>query len=432
RGRLRAERTRALPGRARRSLLRPQVQAAQLRAASRAAAMARGAGELAVVGEAGARSSGCLTRGPGHHASSQTPARALRHRAGPRQAQWRRGAAAVHRTGPRASRRRGCVSDLLLALDYGGTKLSAAVVERGTGGPPAGAAWLALERVQKPAGADAVYDQLTMLELGRRLLAGRQAAAVGVSFGGPVDFPHGLVRLSHHVAGWEATPLAGHLGAAFSAPTSVDNDANVGALGEHRYGAGRGADSLLYITVSTGVGGGWILDGRPWRGAEGMAGEFGHITINPEGPACVCGGRGCVEALASGPGMARAAAAALAGRPQAGAALRRVAAGSDVTAVHLALAAAAGDEVASAALAAGATALGIALGSTANLVNPGRFVIGGGVIKAGAAWWDTLLSTARQHAMPEVTLDVVTAELGDDAPLWGAVALAEDALAQQV
>ncbi|HZJ09607.1 MAG TPA: ROK family protein [Trueperaceae bacterium] len=324
------------------------------------------------------------------------------------------------------------MNEPLLVLDYGGTKLSAGLVDRRSRGPLDGGGWLALERVKKPVGVDAGYDQTTMVELGRRLLNGRAPAAVGVSFGGPVEFGRGVVRLSHHVAGWENTPLRDQLSRAFDAPTRIDNDANAGALGEHRYGAGRGVDSLLYVTVSTGVGGGWVLGGDVWRGFEGMAGEFGHITIDPEGPSCVCGGRGCVERLASGPSMAAAAAEVLAARPGTGTVLRELARDGALTAVQLAAAAARGDEVALAALAAGARALGIALGSTANLINPQLFVLGGGVIKSGEPFWNVLLTTARAHAMPEVSLDIVKAKLGDDAPLWGAVALAHDALSTEV
>lgn len=316
----------------------------------------------------------------------------------------------------------------VLVLDYGGTKLSAGLVDRSSPGPQGGGGWSALERVQKPAGADGEYDRRTMLELARRLLGGERPIAIGVSFGGPVDFGAGVVRLSHHVPGWEAHPLAAELENALGAACSIDNDANAGALGEHRYGAGRGVDSLLYVTVSTGVGGGWVLAGQVWRGSDGMAGEFGHITVDPDGPSCVCGGNGCVERLAAGPRMAEFAEASLATNPEAGAILREIAAGRPLTGVHLGQAAARGDGLALATLAAGATAIGIAIGSTANLVNPRRFVIGGGVTKAGAPFWDTVLKTARQHAMPEVNLDIVKAELGDDAPLWGAVALAEDAM----
>ena len=190
----------------------------------------------------------------------------------------------------------------ILALDFGGTKLSAAVInDVPTNERPR---WLEVRREFTPGGADATYELAAMLRLARELLGGRMPAAVGVSFGGPVDFSSGTVRLSHHVAGWENFPLQARLRETFGAPAAVDNDANVAALGEHRFGAGRGVADLMYVTVSTGVGGGWVLGGRPWRGHDGMAGEIGHTVVDPAGPLCLCGKRGCVERLASGPYMA--------------------------------------------------------------------------------------------------------------------------------
>lgn len=313
------------------------------------------------------------------------------------------------------------MNELILALDFGGTKHTAAVILRGQ------ATWQGRQQVASPPGANAEYDLNTMLAMGRELLAGRRPDAVGVSFGGPVDFATGTVRLSHHVPGWENKPLRGLLQAEFDAPAVVDNDANVAALGEHRYGAGQGCDSLLYITVSTGVGGGWILGGRPWRGHESMAGEFGHMRVDPNGPACVCGSHGCVERLAAGPNLARQAREWLADQPRRGQILRRLA-GDDpnrIDARLVAQAAALGDDLAWDALAVGAQALGVGIGIAANLVNPQRFVLGGGVTKSGERWWQAVRAAALAAAMPEVRFEVVPAALGDDAPLWGAVALTD-------
>ena len=158
-----------------------------------------------------------------------------------------------------------------LALDFGGTKHAAAVIT------PGERQWLAYRRAVSPPNADVKSDLEIMFALAHELLTERQICAIGVSFGGPVDATTGTVRLSHHVRGWENTPLREMLEAEFGVSASVDNDANVAALGEYRFGAGRGYDSLLYITVSTGVGGGWILNGCPWRGVEGMAGENAYV-----------------------------------------------------------------------------------------------------------------------------------------------------------
>ena len=309
---------------------------------------------------------------------------------------------------------------LLLALDFGGTKHSAAVIA------PGERQWRKQRRVFSPPDADAQYDIATMFALAHELLDGTQPDAIGVSFGGPVDFVTGVVRLSHHVPGWENTPLRRMLEAEFDAPASVDNDANAAALGEHRYGAGQGCGSMMYITVSTGVGGGWILGGKPWRGVDGMAGEIGHVVIDPNGPLCLCGKRGCVERLASGPYMAQQARERLRAWPERGQILRALAQdkAEAVTGELLAQAAAQGDDLAQEVLERGARALGVGLGNTANLINPQRFVLGGGVTKSGDFWWESMRRAARETALPEIHFDIVPAALGDDAPLWGAVELA--------
>jgi glucokinase len=322
------------------------------------------------------------------------------------------------------------MSDLLLALDFGGTKLSAAL-NSPSALPATG--WLASRRAFSPPDAGAAHDQATMLALARDMLADYgQPSAVGVSFGGPVDFERGLVRLSHHVPGWEQTPLAAQLEQVFQAPVRVDNDANVAALGEVRYGAGQGYTSLMYLTVSTGVGGGLILDGRPWRGAGGLAGEIGHMSLDPEGPLCLCGKRGCVERYASGPYMAEDARRLILESTDRGRTLFELAGGQmeAITAQTLSLAAAQNDPLARQVLERGAWALGVGIGNAANLINPQAFLLGGGVTKAGDFWWDTVRKHARNTALPEVEFEVLPAALGDDAPLWGAVALAQEALVE--
>jgi glucokinase len=311
---------------------------------------------------------------------------------------------------------------LILALDIGGTKLSAATLE------PGGNAWRDHRRLISMPRKDADNDLQTIITLANEILNGETPNCVGVSFGGPVDYISGTVRLSHHVPGWENVLLKTILENEINATVQVDNDANVAALGEHRYGAGKGFANICYLTVSTGVGAGWILNGEPWRGSDGMAGEIGHTVVDLDGPRCLCGKRGCVERLASGPYMAADARAELPSegtQPGQGGVLRSIV-GSDpekITAKTLALAAAQGDEFAWKFLHRSASALGIAIGNAANLINPERFILGGGVTKSGDRYWKQIRETARQTALPEVKFDVVPAELGDDAPLWGAVAL---------
>lgn len=323
---------------------------------------------------------------------------------------------------------------ILLALDFGGTKHAAALLRASDLAHAGVLAWLAYERHLSPPGADAQTDLALVLGMAREMLGTHpgELAAVGVSFGGPVDAPRGRVRLSHHVPGWEDFPLAERLQAELGAPVSVDNDANAGALGEWRFGAGRGCDSLLYITVSTGVGGGWVLDGRPYRGADGMAGEIGHTVVRPArssdaattgSPMCVCGRAGCVEVLACGPAIARHARERLAADSNAGQRLRNLVQGrlDRLTAEHVCRAAQAGDALALDVLLDAAEALGAGIGNALSLMNPRRVVLGGGVAQAGDAYWAEVRRAARANTLPEISVDIVPAALGGDAPLWGAV-----------
>ncbi len=315
------------------------------------------------------------------------------------------------------------MTQLLLALDFGGTKLTAAMVRLGE------REWLGYRRVFSPPGADRHYEYETMLGLARALIkeTGRQPTACGVSFGGPVDAPAGLVRLSRHVPGWEDVPLAAWLQAELGSPVAVDNDANVAALGEFRFGAGQGYQNLLYVTVSTGIGGGWILNGRPYAGADGLAGEIGHMTVQPGGLLCDCGRRGCLEAEASGLGIAHRARLYLAEQGAKAEHLLKLAGGDpeNITAQVVSQAATAGDALSQWVLATAAERLGRGLGNAIVLMNPERVILGGGVTKSGERWWQIVRETVRAYTFPDISIDIVPAAFSDDAPLWGAIALAE-------
>jgi glucokinase len=302
-------------------------------------------------------------------------------------------------------------TSLYLALDFGGTKHAAALIE------PGARAWLAQRRAAAPPGSDGAADRAVMFQLADELLATHpgKLAAVGVSFGGPVDWGTGRVILSHHVPGWEDTPLAEMLRARYGAPAAVDNDANAAALGEWRFGAGQGARSLLYVTVSTGIGGGWVLDGQIYRGADSLAGEIGHLAIDPAGPPCVCGKRGCVEAIGSGTNIARM--------------MNERTGERSWTAADVNARAEAGDPVAGGVMETAAAALGRGLGYAISLMNPERVIIGGGVAGAGPVYWRKLRATAVAYVLPEMRArterEIVPAGLGGESPLWGAAALAE-------
>ena len=313
---------------------------------------------------------------------------------------------------------------MILAFDYGGTKNSCAAFARDNAGQYHLAA---IERRASPPDADGAYDYATMCELARVLLKGETPDAIGISFGGPVRASQGLVVLSHHVPGWENVLLVEKTAQEFRARVVMDNDANVAALGEARFGAGQGCASLLYITVSTGVGGGWVLNGEIFRGANELAGEIGHMVIDPQGPPCMCGRRGCVEQMACGRAIARMAREALARESQRGEILRALSGNDEtrVTGLMVNQAAEAGDVLAREIMAQAARNLGFGIGNVICLMNPARVVLGGGVTKAGAWYFEMVRAAARANVMPELraAVDIQPAALGDDAPLWGALAL---------
>jgi glucokinase len=272
-----------------------------------------------------------------------------------------------------------------------------------------------------------ITDLAIIDELISELLCDNHPVAVGISFGGPVDHSQGVVRLSHHVPGWENFAICSYYQEKLNIPVFVDNDANVAALSEWAFGAGVGKSSLLYLTISTGVGGGIILDGRIWHGMDSMAGEIGHMTIDPQGPVCLCGKRGCVERLASGPYLADDARTILREYPEKGTILRHIVLDEleKITAREIGQAASQGDDLSVKLVKRAGIALGIGIGNTANLLNPECFVLGGGVIAIGDLLMQAIVSSARQTALPEVKLNIYPTALGNFSPLSGAVALAQ-------
>jgi glucokinase len=307
-----------------------------------------------------------------------------------------------------------------LGVDLGGTKILTALV--GEGGEV-----LARARAATPQdGPAAVMDAIAATVEDACRAGGvevREVAAVGAGAPGPLDPVSGVVFQPPNLAGWRDVPLRDLLVARFGLPSIVENDANAAALGEHWVGAGAGVDDLVYITVSTGIGGGLILRGRIYHGVSGTAGEVGHMVIDPSGPRCPCGRRGCLEALASGTAIGRAAREAVAaGRPTALAAL----AGGGLTAAEVARAASEGDAVAREVYARAAAALGAGVTNLVNLLNPAMVVLGGGVMRAGELLLGPVRRIVRQEAFdrPGAVVQIVPARLGDDAGAVGAAAVA--------
>jgi glucokinase len=188
-------------------------------------------------------------------------------------------------------------------------------------------------------------------------------------------------------------------------PISIDNDANAGAFGEWYIGAGQKCDSLLYITVSTRIGGGWFINGKPFRGFNSLAGEIGHIIVDPSGPMCACGKSGCLEALASGPAIASKTITRLLVEKESGNILRQLCSNNLelIIAKMVNQAAGKGDDLAIEIIKEAARYLGVGIGQAVTLLNPERVVIGGGVAKAGKLFWSEVRRAARDYLLPDVS-----------------------------
>ena len=254
--------------------------------------------------------------------------------------------------------------------------------------------------------------------------------ACGVSFGGPVDFENQIVR-SMHTPGWENFAMAQWAKENLGLSCRVDNDANCGALGEYHFGAGRGTQALVYITVSTGIGGGIVLEGKVYRGKDSMAGEFGHMCMAESGLLCSCGARGCLETICSGPAIASRAQELAARRPEELSRMAELSASSEGITPHTVFQAAAeGDRAAIQIIDAAARWFARALLMIIRVVNPDNIVLGGGVTLAGDTFLGPVRAALKKMESPSITYstEVQLAELGQYSPLYGAAALALELL----
>lgn len=313
----------------------------------------------------------------------------------------------------------------VLGIDIGGTKVAVGVADEA-------GRLLSRERRATAAMGDgdallAGIDAMIEAALSEAGLARDGIACVGVALPGAVDRARGELLAAQTLRGLEGRSLTEYFGQRIGAPVVVENDACAAALAEAHFGAGRGSRVMLYFTVSTGIGGGIVVDGRLWTGGAGHAGEFGHQTVVAEGGAlCSCGAYGCLESVASGPAIARRARMAV--RRGTGEGILALAGGDPaaITAETVAAAARAGDPAAHALWQETGLYLGIGVANAVVIVDAQCVVLGGGVTRAG----DLLLAPTRRHALARMLprlrrhVRIVPAALGEDVGLIGAVAVA--------
>jgi glucokinase len=309
---------------------------------------------------------------------------------------------------------------------YIGVELSAAAVRAAL----VSADGQVLERREEALSAGELAAQVARLVAGMRDASGGRVAGVGVGVPGLVNPQTGRVVISTDVPAAVRGDLLSELKSATGLPVVLDNDANAGALGEYTVGAGRGGRNMFYVTIGTGIGGALILEGRLWRGVSGFAGEFGHITIDPEGVECTCGNVGCLETVASAPNIVRRTQERL--RRDSTSSLSRLGLAKDFSAADVAHQARNGDDFALLMIERTGRYIGTAVAAVINLLNIERVVLGGGVMEAGELILNPIIREAgRRSFQPcfEAT-QIVAATLGPDAVPIGAAMLARDAAGQ--
>lgn len=255
----------------------------------------------------------------------------------------------------------------------------------------------------------------------------KEIEGIGFDFPGQVDYKTGVVKLAPNIPGWVNVPIAQMIEEEFNIPTRIDNDVRCAALGELKFGAGKGCENFVCITVGTGIGSGLVINGQLVRGAANAAGEIGHIKLQMNGgPICGCGDTGCLEAFASGPSIVAMAQEYLKGgkstkfREMAGA-------DGEITPYIVAKAAEAGDPVAKRIFEIVGTYIGMGLVSVINLLNPEKVIIGGGVAAAGDLLLAPIRKTVKERAMVVAgnSVEIVPAQLGNSAGVIGASMLVE-------
>ena len=312
-----------------------------------------------------------------------------------------------------------------IGVDLGGTKMLVGIVGEGP---------TVLHRSVSTSHGRTQEQLLALLEreLGAAIAARPRVATIGLGVPCTIDRRRGVCVSAVHLP-LADLPLREIIAERLGLPTSIDNDANLAALGEHRHGVARGATNVVMLTIGTGIGGGLIIDGHPYRGSTGAGAELGHIVVDKDGPRCQgnCPNRGCIEALASGTALAREGLAAAERDPDS--ALGRIlATGGAIGGREVVSAAGAGDRAALELLDAAGRHLGAALSSLANSLDPDLIVLGGGVMAAGELLLDPARAELRRRALPpQNEVPVELAALGQDSGMIGAATLALDQLGER-
>jgi len=310
-----------------------------------------------------------------------------------------------------------------IGIDLGGTFIKGGVLDLS-----GNVIYKTSTETQAEKGPDVVLER--MAALARAVAAGAgirldQVRCVGVGSPGPLSTTDGIVYSAPNLPGWDNVPVKKALQEKLGVPVLLENDANAAAYAENWVGAGRGASSMIMLTLGTGIGGGIVLDGDVWHGADDVAGELGHMSINFDGPDCNCGGKGCLEAYASAPATVRRALKGIEeGRHTALETILE--SGEEITAKVIYDAAVAGDDFAKETIQSTGRFLGIAVASFVNIFNPELVVFFGGLAGAGDMLFEPTRREMKRRAIKPGadSVKIVPAELGSDAGIIGAAGCA--------
>jgi len=315
------------------------------------------------------------------------------------------------------------VKPYAIGVDVGGTKIAAGLVRKD--GSVVQRHWSCAHAGQEPERVIEAIEAACGAVLTAANLAAGDVEAIGLGFAGNTNGAAGVVLVSSNLPAWRNVPLRDIVSARLGMSVILDNDCNLAAVGEHRYGAGRGARNMCYVTVSTGYGMGIIIDNRLYAGHTGTAGELGHVVVEPGGPLCTCGKRGCLMVYGSGIGLSRMAYEKI--RAGAATLLAELAPvdGRRIPGEVIAEAARRGDAVACEILRLAATYCGIGLSMAVQIINPQVIVVGGGLTHVGSMLEEPMLAAMREHIQPELRESVCVRpwQLGEDLGIVGGAAM---------